>query len=267
MQALTLEEITKLWSSFFQTNYRISVTYEATVVLLDSKYEPKPSLPVLTPQFTTMTIRQPLITAVQPQILEYAANATLAIIGQNFQADNVTVKFGDLSATPDAKDIKDTKITVGLPVGITAGIKTVQVEQNLDMPQGSGHALHTGLKSNVVPFVLAPKISTPPPIQVARGTNLSLSFAPAVAPSQRVSALIGDYEISVPQRDPNSHPITQLSVLVPTKQPTGMVPSDFPTGNFLLRIRVDGAESLLRVDNVQNSPTYGRFTSPSVSVT
>src|SRR5215213_5253934 len=32
-QPLSLEEITKLWSSFFQARYRISVTYKATVVL------------------------------------------------------------------------------------------------------------------------------------------------------------------------------------------------------------------------------------------
>ena len=46
-QHISLEEITKLWSSFFhQTNYRISVAYQATVILLDSKQQqPKPTLP------------------------------------------------------------------------------------------------------------------------------------------------------------------------------------------------------------------------------
>lgn len=33
--SLSLEEIMKLWSSFFQTNYRISAMYEATIVVLD----------------------------------------------------------------------------------------------------------------------------------------------------------------------------------------------------------------------------------------
>lgn len=32
-QALSLEELTKLWSSFFHASYRISVAYQATVVL------------------------------------------------------------------------------------------------------------------------------------------------------------------------------------------------------------------------------------------
>jgi hypothetical protein len=47
LQPLAVEDIFKLWSGF-QTNYRLSAAYEATVVLIDSTQSPKAPLPVLT---------------------------------------------------------------------------------------------------------------------------------------------------------------------------------------------------------------------------
>ena len=88
-QALTLEEITKLWSSFFQTNYRISVAYEATVVLIDSVYDARPTLPVTTRQLTIGTFRQPTILEVQPQVA--SAGSTLRILGHNLRGDENVV--------------------------------------------------------------------------------------------------------------------------------------------------------------------------------
>ena len=44
--AMTLEEISKLWATF-QTQYRISVAYEASVVLIDSQIPARTPLPVL----------------------------------------------------------------------------------------------------------------------------------------------------------------------------------------------------------------------------
>src|SRR5439155_25425150 len=43
---LSLEDITKLWTSF-QSNYRLSVAYEASVVLIDTTTPPISPLPVL----------------------------------------------------------------------------------------------------------------------------------------------------------------------------------------------------------------------------
>ena len=45
---LSLEELSKLWSVFFQAPYALSVAYQATVVLIDGEENPSPALPVLT---------------------------------------------------------------------------------------------------------------------------------------------------------------------------------------------------------------------------
>ena len=45
------------------------------------------------------------------------------------------------------------------------------------------------------------------------------------------------------------------------------IPSTFPTGDFLLRLRVDGAESPLDVDTDPASPTFNQYTGPEVTIT
>ena len=42
MQPLNLEELSKLWSVFFQTPYVLSVAYQASVVLLEASDDPQP---------------------------------------------------------------------------------------------------------------------------------------------------------------------------------------------------------------------------------
>src|SRR5215510_7226791 len=44
---LSLEELSKLWAVFFQTQYTLSVTYQGTVVLIESDTTPSSPLPVL----------------------------------------------------------------------------------------------------------------------------------------------------------------------------------------------------------------------------
>src|SRR6185369_9559578 len=44
---LTLEELSRIWSIFYQTPYALSVAYLATVVLIESEEPTQPALPVL----------------------------------------------------------------------------------------------------------------------------------------------------------------------------------------------------------------------------
>lgn len=48
-QPLSLEELSKLWSVLFQTPYTLSMTYDASVVLITAESQPSMAQPVLTP--------------------------------------------------------------------------------------------------------------------------------------------------------------------------------------------------------------------------
>jgi hypothetical protein len=256
---LSIEELTKLWSSFFQTNYRVSTAYEATVVLIDSVLEPQPSLPVESRQLLVVPFQQPVIQSVEPQVLEYDPAATLVVKGLNLDGSQQTTVIIDGLQAP-VQEISSVQVTAGMPVGpptLTAGVKPVMVVQGVTF--GQGQPVHKGFESNVIAFMLVPKITTPTPISISRGSTLTVNFQPAVAPEQRVEFLLGDTTFPIPQRAPGTPSVSQLSFTIP---------SSFPTGDWLLRMRVDGAESMLQIEqNAADVTWYQKYYLPRVTVT
>jgi hypothetical protein len=198
---LKLDELTKLWSSFFQTNYRVSTAYEVTVILLDSQLTPKPSLPVLTTQVAVVPFSVPVIQSVDPQVLEAGPGATLTINGLNLSTAEavVSVLINAVSVTPAPSDVTSTEISIVVPSAVTPGVQSVQVVQSMQL--APGQPALPFFESNVVPFVLAPAITTPEPISATPGGTLLLSFTPNVVEGQQIDFLIGDYSISILQND------------------------------------------------------------------
>jgi hypothetical protein len=236
--SLTLEELSKLWSVFFQTTYTLSVAYRGTVVLIEGDESPQQALPVRERVLRVMPFQQPGIAEVVPQILE--PGDTLTIRGQNLKADVVKVNFGRTAVTP--ANITNVQIEVPLPAGLAAGVNTVQVVQFLDFKTSSASEPHRLFESNVAAFILAPKINQPPlpePVfgSVARGNAITLQVTPPVGRAQDVRLLLDNRTIALAPR-PLSDPPTTTSLKFD-------VPSNFPTGEFLLRVQVDGAQSKL----------------------
>ena len=251
-QPLSLEEMSKLWSIFQTINYRLSVAYEASVVLIERPRPIRPTLPVRAANLYVLPFRQPVIESVSPQVAH--VDETLRIQGRNFKGDVVRLRFGTTLADPDR--VTERRIEASLPAELLAGVNTVQVVHELNL--GSPPTAHRGFESNLAAFILAPRITTAPPLSVARGSSLALAFEPAVARAQRVAALIGDREIALAPRDPGTPPLSTLHF---------PIPSTFPTGTFLLRLRVDGAESPLEVDENPASPTFNQYVGPQVTIT
>ena len=87
MQNLSLEDLTKIWSSFFKTgSYHTSVAYQATVVLLDGKQEQaRSALPVRDRIIYVIPPRTPEIKKIDPQkiIIWSATGMEISLIGQN----------------------------------------------------------------------------------------------------------------------------------------------------------------------------------------
>jgi hypothetical protein len=249
--ALTPDDLYKLWSTF-QAPYRLSVAYDASVVLIARPHQPKVAPPVRATNLYVLPMRRPVIDTVTPQVL--GSGATLTMQGHSLQAAGTQILIGSIMVAPSSSS--DTQIAVQLPGDLTAGVQTAQVIQPLDL--GTPPASHPGYSSTVVAFLLTPQITTPSPLSVARGQVLTLAFTPAVAQSQQVSLLIGDQELALPARAAGTPPVSSLPFTVP---------STFPTGTFLLRLRVDGADSPLTVDTDSNSPTFNQYNGPQVTIT
>ena len=252
---LSLEELSKLWSVFFQTQYALSAAYRASFVLLEEELTPQAALPVRERHVFAVPFDVPFIDSVDPQILP--AGATLTILGGNLRGDVTRVKFGTVLATPAPGDITARQITLALPAALPAGVRTAQVIHDFDF--GTATEPHRGFESNVAPFILQPAITTPLPVTVARGATLTLALNPPVGREQQVALLAGENAIPLPTRPPTDPPTASSFGFA--------IPAGFPPGTSLLRVRVDGAESALIVDTNPVSPTFNQFIGPTITIT
>lgn len=248
--SFTLEEFSKLWSVMLQTPYALSAAYRASVVLIEDEITPVVPLPVRERQVFAVPFQPPVIQSINPQIL--AIGARLTVNGQNLRGDVTKIKFGDTLALPAT--VNDRQISVTLPATLQPGVRTVQVIHDFDF--GTAKEPHRGFESNALPFILQPTITTAPPFTAARGSALTLGFAPPIGREQSVTLLIGDNAIPLPTRLPTDPPTASMFNFA--------IPATISTGTFVLRVRVDGAESALTVDNATPFPAYN---GPPVTIT
>lgn len=254
--SLSLDDMSKLWSSFHSAQYRLSTVYEVSVVLIESTRAARTALPVLTrgrddrgvavqaelvPPFPTITGME--LPDQQPAALP---GDTLVLIGHNLGGDTVTVRFThpglaapiDVPALAGGTQLKVSVQIPNNPADWIAGLYSVSV-----LISKAGEQDRT---SNVLSLSLAPQILTiapPSPIATVAGdATLTLTFSPQIRPSQHAALLLGDREVPA-----NIHPADTDSLTFVIKKS--------PIGSRFLRLRIDGIDSLL-IDRSNNPPVY-----------
>lgn len=254
-EPLCVDGISKLWSAF-QSQYRISAAYQASVVLIESTRATKAPLPVLTrgpadegvAAQADLTPPFPTLESVEPPNAQPAAllGDLLVLEGHHLGGDNVAVRFmnsrltGFIEVAPQPGRT-DRRITVQIPdqpASWVAGFYTVAA---LISRTGEPDRL-----TNEAPFLLAPRIASGIPATVARDTmnnvTLTLTCSPQVRPAQRAALLLGDREIVAEARTAQTDPLV-------------FQVSNATAGQFFVRVRVDGVDSLL-VDRSQTPPVF-----------
>lgn len=252
-QPLSLDEMSKLWMTF-QSQYRISVAYEASLVLIESTQQKRLALPVRSPNIYVSTFRRPILDSVEPQVV--LPGATLTIRGQNLDIDALKAKFG--ATLQDAATASSDTLTVVAPAVLRAGVNTVQVVQQRAI--GTPPVVHPGVgfASNVAAFVVSPRITTASPFAGVHGAALTLAVDPPVGRDQRAELFVGDRSIPLRARAVTD-PATTTSLIFD-------LPDDLATGTFLARVQVDGADSPLDVDTNSASPTFNQYVGPKVTI-
>jgi len=201
-------------------------------------------------------IKQPVITKIEPQNFEYNSTAKIQILGKNLQDDKTFVQIDDKQVEPLESDITNNKISIKIPEGLTAGIKKIKISHPLML--GSEPTEHRGAnESNLGAFILSPKITKITPEEISRGSNLTVNFEPPIMPKQQALLLVGDQTFVIEKHQKENVPISSASI---------KISDEFPVGTYLLRLRVDGAESHLSIDDNPISPTYLKYVDPHVII-
>jgi hypothetical protein len=259
---LSLEDLSKLWSVYFQTPYSLSVAYQATVVLIESEDSTHAALPVRARNIYVVPFRQPLIENVRaadgaPAIVSTSA---LVIAGKRLRGDATQIMISGIEATAGIQTLTDSAIQLTLPAGLRAGVQGLQVIQPRLM--GTPPVAHAGVASNLAAFVLHPTINKrpdlSPDITVAL-PNVTVKVSPAVAQTQPVRLLLNElnppadrgaraYSFdAAPHNAPDDPEVTDTLVF----SVAGVQP-----GDYLARVQVDGAESPLELSTDANDPVY-----------
>ncbi|HET9792457.1 MAG TPA: DUF4255 domain-containing protein [Candidatus Angelobacter sp.] len=253
--SLSLEEFSKLWSVFFQIEYSLSAAFQASVVLMESDDTPREALPVLARNLYVSTFRCPNIDRVISQAgsdAPIAAGSTLLVQGQQLRGGDATlVMLEGLERIPTA--VTDNLITLPLPGNVHAGVQGLQVVQKKNM--GTPPTAHRGFESNVAPFVLHPTIGVTSAVaSVSGGTDVVLNLTPNIGIGQR-AVLMLDSLPGDPVRSFMSQPV--VSAVDSSQVIINM--HGVPTGKYLVRVQIDGAESLL-------ATTANLFSGPTVTM-
>ncbi len=272
-QSMSSEEMSKLWTAL-QTSYRPTAAYQVSLVLIEARRPTKQTLPVRERIVFVTPFQLPLIESIESAAgtnEPIAATSTLLIRGQQLRGNITSVVIGGIKFTPTPANLGASEIKIPLPPALPdvlrAGIQSAQVVHEIDM--GKPSVPHRGVESNVMAFVLHPKITVP---ATASG-SITVTFDPKVQRSQRVRLLLGERN-PPPGGVANTFNIASPpdnGILAPAQTDTATI--TFPldgvtTGQqYLVRALVDGAESSLEVDTNELSPTYNQYIGPTVNIT
>jgi hypothetical protein len=264
---LSLEELSKLWSTLIQTPYRLSITYQAIVVFIEGRDFPRPALPVRSRSLYVQPIRVPTIdeVLVEPGVGDppglvkpILPDSALLIRGQRLHsasASTIVRMFGsdvDLSTLNAAQTVvTDSQIRLRLndvaAAGAIprAGAQGIQVIQTLQV--GDPSALHDVplFESNAAPFVLHPTIGA---ATFAMDSGQQIMTVPitsvTIDPTQRILAYL--------YPTPPTTPASPAAILPARRRALTTDPITFvvdhtqvQAGTYLLSVQVDGAASLL----------------------
>jgi hypothetical protein len=269
---LSLDDLSKVWSTFFQAPYRLSVTYKVTMITIEGEDSLKKALPVRDRSFGGILPfpAQPVVEQVASDLgrLEpILTTTTLHVIGKQLQGVMTQVRLSGFEATPVS--VSDSQIIVALTAfpadSLRAGVQGLQVIHR-QHTSSSATRLST-VESNAIPIVLRPTI------QQVRLTNLQ---GQGDEPRSALLRLQTDVMVGVKQR------VVLVMNEWSTEQPVGYQFEANPRGadtneitvslqgvksaDYLLRLQIDGAESLLGIDPDASSPTYNWYSSPKVRI-
>lgn len=278
LEPLSVEEMYKLWATF-QTQYRVSAAYQASVVLIESKQPSNSPLPVLR---RGSEDRGPVVTASMPGVLEgveyrdlrsptHAFSAaqlgdTVTLLGRQLPGRRCRVIFIDTRRQPSANDpdanvvarlipedgSNESRIFVKLDASLTtwvAGPLNVALEDLKPINETTSPTRKE--RSNFLRFGLAPSLIQSGNMQAHIGTNkgrrqLNLICNPGISQDGNGRWPNVTLVLSPPTGTDNAKSIPldiASSDLTSTKLPFDV--QDVSTGTYRVRVRVDMIESLV----------------------
>jgi Pvc16 N-terminal domain len=254
MQPMSIEDLSKLWSAF-QTQYRLSVAYEASAALIESRLETPAALPVLhvgqddRGPFASATMsRFPILHDFTPRTPRASEDVVLIghqLVRAETDGGDITVVLSrtgeEVRRITSVAIVPSADLTFTLPAGfnavrfqlpaaaaaLEAGVYGVKVHLTVDDELGTARTY----SSNELALPIAPRIVslTPASVSARTASTVKVTCEPAPGAGQRVRLIIGSREFA-----PKTRAGADLAFDVQKLEP----------GQQIVRLRVDGVDSL-----------------------
>ncbi len=235
---LSLEEISKLWG-VLGTPYLLSLAYTATVVLIEASVTPRQVLPVReraieVRPWTRPELLQVSVTGGGPAV----TGAEVVLTGSGLISGNTFVSFSGTRLTPDAASTSS-HVVCTLPDAVPAGVHAVQVLHVRPADPVAGTPERRLASSNSMPLLLRPTVGT----ITKTAAEVRVALSPPMTEGQRAGVSFARLSGGAPGDPPvvgatyppvEGAPVSQL--VIPR--------ADLPNGTWLVRVEVDGVESL-----------------------
>lgn len=246
--SLGTEEITNLWSAL-GTDFSTTMALSVSVVLLEPDVPtPAGALPVLERDIYVVPTRGPRIDVIHPLYFPFDATARLTIRGAGFDAPNLVVRIGDLEAGA-VEAMSPNELRVQIPAGAPSGFQSVRVIQQIEM--GEPPTDRPVLESNTAVVVVQPVVEVTGSIG---GGDAQAQITPTIQPGQDASVLLSRRPPGDTRSEERAIDTSAATSTVDIEQ------GDLISGEYFVRVRVDGAESRLDTD------AEGQPTGPAVTV-
>lgn len=265
--SLSLDELSKLWSIFFQTPYSLSLAYNASVVLIETDDVIEPVLPVLRRGENDQGVDSLLGTIPQLEKIHIGFNEDanlpplpslpnawlglrLNIQGLYLAGENLSLRFrhprrSDVELPIPPSDRSTNNINFILPNDLpaqsdwSAGAYTVEavITSGTDIRVSNPLILNLGARIT--------QITPANPVAIAGdgSVSLSLNVSPEILPEQDVRLRVGGREIPI---EPLAAAASQVEVIIPEATPLALQP---------IYLRVDGVDSL-PIARIPNPPRF-----------
>lgn len=271
---VSTDELSKVWSVFFQTPYVLSVIYKITVVVLDGEESAMVALPIRDRSLNAWTFsKQPTIDFVMSTEGRYQpifTHTTLLIRGKMLANANTSIRIGGVEVAPGT--VQDQAITLALtlvpPEALRPGVQGLQVIHGHRLERGSTNSpIQERVESNVAPFVLRPSIKEVNLLNGSgtddepRDAELEVITDVRIGRDQRVILILNEQTTLQPAayifnaQSRNYHTVRLIFSLKAIKN-----------ADYLVRVQVDGAESLCQIDGDRYSPTFDQYISPMITI-
>ena len=293
---LSLEDLSKIWSVFFQTPYALCLAYKASVVIVEGDQIATKALPVSSRQIGAVPFGdRPVIDRIESKtgpLAPIVNDSTLLLKGRSLKGPATLVRIGGVEVTP--QQVNENEITLPLSSvpedTLSPGVQSLQVIHRIakkprnvipvygagatEAEQAATNSYHSpedksylGLESNAAPFILRPTIVKASVSKLEgrdeewRSAQIKIRVNLKVEKKQRVVLLLNEKSLT----NPNSYIFEAPSRRTHGKLITIPVENIKP-GEYLVRLQIDGAESLLTIDNDPKSKTFQWYKEPRILV-